>query len=128
MKAKKDGIKYFYDTYALMAIARGEEDYLPYSDQQFILTSIMNVYELYYSMIKDGMIDQAELFVRDLAGCCLEITPRTIMMASHLRKEHSKKKISYIDSLGYVLALREGIPFLTGDKEFKNLPNVKFIK
>ena len=46
------------------------------------------------------------------------------------RKELKEKglNISYIDAIGYTISLERGIKFLTGDKEFKNLPNVEFIK
>ena len=42
--------------------------------------------------------------------------------------ENKKKDLSYIDALGYNMALKNKIPFLTGDKEFKDLPNVIFVK
>ncbi len=49
--------------------------------------------------------------------------------ASRLRLELKKerKNLSLVD-LGYVIALRLGIPFLTGDKAFENMPNVGCVK
>ena len=32
------------------------------------------------------------------------------------------------DCVGYVVAKRVGVKFLTGDREFKDMPNVEFVK
>ena len=39
-----------------------------------------------------------------------------------------KRKPSYIDCIGYMVAKRLNIKFLTGDKDFEDLDNVKFVK
>jgi predicted nucleic acid-binding protein len=36
--------------------------------------------------------------------------------------------VSYTDALGYYLAGRMKIPFLTGDRWFKDLKNVEFVR
>ena len=50
--------------------------------------------------------------------------------ASALRIELKKRgrNLSLIDALGYVLAKRLGIPFLTGDREFKDLDGVEYVR
>jgi PIN domain nuclease of toxin-antitoxin system len=47
-----------------------------------------------------------------------------------LRKEASAKglKLSTIDCVGYSVAKRLDIPFLTGDCEFAEMDNVKFVR
>jgi len=39
-----------------------------------------------------------------------------------------KLNINYVDAIGYSISFDSGIKFLTGDNEFKNLPNVEFVK
>ena len=36
--------------------------------------------------------------------------------------------LSYADCIGYVIARREGMKFLTGDAAFKRLENVEFVR
>jgi predicted nucleic acid-binding protein len=38
------------------------------------------------------------------------------------------RSLSYADCVGYITARKFGIPFLTGDKEFKDMEGVIFIK
>jgi len=57
-------------------------------------------------------------------------TDEDYVEASALRIELKKqgKNLSLIDALGYVLAKRLGIPFLTGDRDFENLDRVEYVK
>ena len=41
---------------------------------------------------------------------------------------HRKQDLSMTDCVGYVVAKRLGVKFLTGDKEFRNFQNVEFVK
>ena len=47
-----------------------------------------------------------------------------------LRKEASGKgkKFSTIDCVGYSVARRLDMPFLTGDREFSDMEHVKFVR
>jgi len=42
--------------------------------------------------------------------------------------KNMKLNINYVDAIGYSISFDSGIKFLTGDNEFKNLPNVEFVK
>jgi len=128
MNQEKTGTELFYDTYALYALACGWPSYQKYAKGKIITTSIMNLYELYYSLCKDSNNKLAEEFLQRLQSSCIVITFDAIKSASLFRLRNIKKRMSYIDCLGYKLAMQKGIKFLTGDKEFANLPNVEFIK
>ena len=39
-----------------------------------------------------------------------------------------KKKLSTPDSFGYITAQKYGLKFLTGDKQFKGMNGVEFVK
>ena len=118
----------FYDTYALYAIALGEPNYQLYSKGYSILTTIMNLYELYYTLSNEGHTSLAEELFYRLLPACVKINPEDIKNAAHLRLTNKKKNWSYIDSLGYTIALKENVSFLTGDKGFKDTPKVTYIK
>lgn len=45
-----------------------------------------------------------------------------------LKQRLMRKKLSYADCLGYIIALREKIEFFTGEDDFKGLHNVEFVK
>ncbi len=49
-------------------------------------------------------------------------------MKMRLRLKAGKTSLSYADALGYHLAKKLGMKFLTGDDAFKHLPNVEFVK
>jgi predicted nucleic acid-binding protein len=49
-------------------------------------------------------------------------------MKLRLALEKKKLDISYVDALGYYLAKKHGVKFLTGDRHFKDLDNVEFVK
>ena len=44
------------------------------------------------------------------------------------RAESKSRDLSYVDCIGYVIAMRNNIRFLTGDRQFRNLPNVTFVR
>jgi len=128
MNQKTTGIKLFYDTYALYAIALGKESYRIYVKDHKIFTSLMNLYELYYTLLKEDRKDLAEEFFNRLQGNCIDIKGSTIKKASELRMKEIKRKMSYIDCLGYSLAKENEMKFLTGDKEFEKFEDVMFVK
>ena len=49
-------------------------------------------------------------------------------MNQRFKIKNIKRSLSYADCIGYIIALRYGIKFLTGDKEFETLENVEFVK
>ena len=88
----------------------------------------MNVYELYYSLLKDNNEELANQFFSKLLSKCVEIKPEAIKEAAKFRNKEIRRKLSYIDCLGYIIAKEQGVKFLTGDKEFESLSNVLFVK
>jgi len=58
----------------------------------------------------------------------VEIKDDDFKIANAFKAAHKKKKLSYVDCLGYVMAQARNIKVLTGDKQFKDLPGVEFMK
>lgn len=48
--------------------------------------------------------------------------------ASRFKLQYKKRNLSMTDCIGYILAKKLGIKFLTGDKEFEDMENVEFVK
>ncbi|MBS3125416.1 PIN domain-containing protein [Candidatus Woesearchaeota archaeon] len=117
---------YFYDSYALVEIARDTLPYQPYQQGTFVLC-IFNLYEFYHSLFRHEP-QLAESFFDRLWEACVEITPDDIKEAAQFRLKHHKERFSYADALGYILARRRGLTFLTGDKAFEGLTGVEFVK
>jgi predicted nucleic acid-binding protein len=119
---------FFFDTYALYALGHGSRNYSTLTQGSRIATSYMNLYELYYRLYQDGDGAFAEELFKTLISAAVQPSPESIKDAAKFRLQHVKKRFSYIDCLGYILAKELELPFLTGDEGFKGLPNVKFVK
>ena len=117
---------YFFDTYALCEIARGSSHYQEFSQGIELTTTLVNVYELYYVLCRDNEPELAEKFFNLLIPCCVEILPEDVKVATSIKR--NGKNLSYIDALGYSVALRAGLQFVTGDEGFRGAKNVAFIK
>ena len=128
MNHAKAGHKFFLDTYALYELARGNEKYKEYFAGIESITTIMNLYELYYSLVKDDLPLIAENFFQRFLPVCVEIEPSTVKESALFRLQNKKLGLSYVDALGYMTAKKHSAIFLTGDEAFKKLSNVKFVK
>ena len=58
----------------------------------------------------------------------LSISVKDILRASDFRRKYRKEKLSMTDCIGYAVAERSEMKFLTGDEKFKNKKNVEFVK
>src|SRR3989344_678178 len=127
MKQEKDGIKYFWDTYALVELENGNPKYARYSDEPVVL-SIFNLVEIFWVILNQFSEKEAEEVYDTYKTAVVEINDETLKEAiKFIKKIYKNKKISYADSIGYTYALRNNLRFLTGDKEFEDLDNVEFV-
>jgi len=120
---------YFLDTYAIIEIIRGNSSYKDYSKEKFITTR-QNLMELYYYFLRVKDEASAEKYFNLFLPACVEVDDDTIKNAMKLRFKLRKEKnlISYIDCLGYSIALSRNVRFLSGEKHFLGLKNVEFVK
>lgn len=118
---------YFLDTYAMIEIVKGNKAYEKFSEQE-LFTCIFNLYEFYFSLLRNFNEEVAKKFFSEFKSKTIEIEDSHIFSASKSKLKHIKKKLSYSDCLGYAIALDYGMRFLTGDNEFKNFENVEFVK
>jgi len=118
----------FHDTFALLELANGNPAYVPYAGLP-VYTHQFNVYEFVAAGLRER---HSEAAVREQVHAMnpnlLEATLDDLIRASHFRLEHASRRLSYVDALGYVLAKRHGLRFLTGDRQFQDLPRVEFAR
>ena len=120
-------VTYFLDSYAIMELIKGNKAYLPYLEVEFV-TTIMNLYEVYYNLLKVSSEEEAYRRFMEFRDAVIEVRDEHIFLASKFRMKNSTKDISYIDSLGYAIAMTGRLRFLTGDKAFEQMKNVAFVK
>lgn len=118
---------YFFDSYAIVEIIKGNPNYQKYADC-IIITTKLNLFEVCYSLLRDGKTAEIDDFLNYSSDYIVDFNKSLIKEAAFLRVEHRKKNISMADCVGYCLARVLGIKFLTGDKEFEHFENVEFVK
>ncbi len=121
---------YFADTYALIESLKGNVQFKNRLIKKGFITTRLNLLELFYDAVKEGQEENGEEYYNSLLPNVVEIEDETIKKAAKLRYELKKsgKNVSYIDVIGYQIAIERRIKFITGDKEFKDLENVEFLK
>ena len=118
-------MRYFFDTYALIEITKNNPNYVKYSDE-IVSTTMFNLVELYYSILRDFGQEKAKDVYFKFKECTIQANDNIIFEAMKLKL--SNKKLSYVDCIGYCCALKGSMNFLTGDKEFKDMQSVEFVK
>ena len=118
---------YFFDSYALIEIVRGNPGYQEYVHAS-CLTTKMNLLEVVYAFLREEKIEAALTIVKEFQNKVIEPDAFTMIEIAAWKLQEKPKTFSFIDCLGYVLAKKMGIPFLTGDEEFKDKENVVFVR
>lgn len=119
---------FFFDTYAFVEIVKQNKNYEPYKKDKGIVTTILNLMELHYSLLRTVGKEQADKHFDRLLPFVIQIPNQVIKKANEFKFMQKRKKLSYVGCIGYVLSKRMNIKFLTGDKEFKDLDNVEFVR
>lgn len=120
-------MKFFYDTYALIEIHKGNLSYQPYAQGEFVL-SYLNILELMYHFVRTGERQEGERYIRYLSAFVIDIPTALIWKAMELKWQKKSEDLSFTDCIGYIYAQTCGIKFLTGDERFRDRPQVEFVK
>ena len=120
-------VKYFFDTYAIIEILNQNPTYEKYKNKRATIT-VFNLAEIYYSCLNTLEESEANKIYEVYKDAVVKISDSILKEAIKFRKENKKRDLSYADCIGYIYALKNKMKFLTGDKEFENLPNVEFAK
>jgi uncharacterized protein len=116
---------YFFDTYAFFEIIHGNPNYKKYEDVN-VITSLFNLAELNYGLKKEKDQKTADNITEKYRVFLVDVTLDDIKSAMDMKMKN--KCLSIPDVIGYIVAKRNNAIFLTGDKEFKDLSNVEFVK
>jgi uncharacterized protein len=127
MSSTESKNKYFFDSYAIIEIINQAPQYEKLKDVQ-IITNVLCLGEVYYYFLKLHNKQTADFWIEKLKVDILAITKEITIEASQLKFEHKERNFSYPDCIGYISALRNNMLFLTGDREFRDMNNVEFIK
>jgi len=119
---------YFFDTYALSEIISGNKNYDKYKND-IITTSTLNISEFYYFLLRAYNKKTADYLIKKLDFRLINIIKIELAVeASKFKFENKKEKLSYVDCIGYILAEKFNMKFLTGDEKFEYKKNVEFVK
>lgn len=121
-------MSYFLDSYAMYSYLEGNDRLSPYFADEGLLTSSFNIAELYYHLLLKKGEKLADEWTIPFISVSTNPSPLTIKNAMKFRLANKKKNFSYADCIGYQLAKERNLKFLTGDEQFKGLPNVEFVK
>ena len=118
---------YFLDTQAFIELIKGNERYKQFINGNF-RTTILNLYELYFNILKEFNERKAKEYFEKYYLSIIEIKKEQVFKAAKFKLENKKNNLSYVDALGYEISKFENFKFLTGEKEFENMPNIEFVR
>ena len=119
--------QFFFDSYAFFEIIKGNPEYGKYINSKPITTKI-NLFELYHGLLKRFDEETGINYLNKYFPFVIEFDKDIIITAANFKYLNKKRNLSMVDCIGYALSNKLGIKFLTGDKEFEDLPNVEFVK
>lgn len=119
---------YFFDSYAFYEIVEGNPNYEQYCRDVVIYTTRLNLMELHYGLLIKYGKKTADALYDKLLQYVIDIDDTVIKKANEFRSVFRKRKLSYVDCIGYIISQSIGVLFLTGDQQFKDMDNVEFVK
>lgn len=121
---------YFYDSYAIIEYFDKNPKYKRYFTEHTGILTVPNLMEVSYGLHKHfgfkSTVAALEAFLPRVVS--FELPDIDEAMKLRFALEKKKLDISYVDALGYYLAKKHGIKFLTGDRHFEHMDNVEYVK
>lgn len=120
----------FADSYAIIEMLKGNRNYQSFR-QELLVTTEFNICEVGFALCRDYPLDASRVLKKVRSRIVIQATKdEDYCSGAGIRKQASAegKKLSTIDCVGYAVANRLKMPFLTGDHEFKDMQNVHFVK
>lgn len=122
-------MQYFLDTYALIEILSGNENYKKYPfDQEQAICTLFNLMEAHFYFLRKSGKEKADEAYELLKPLAVKIDDISLKEANSFKLKNLKKRLSFADCIGYITALRLNAKFITGDYAFKDFENVEFVK
>jgi len=118
------------DSFAFIALFEDNERYRRLFSRGGIVTTAMNVLEIYGNLLRRYGREEALGFASPVLPMVVDVPPETALPAAEFRLRMSKegRPCSHIDAWGWAAAKALGRKFLTGDPAFKGVDNVEFVR
>lgn len=116
--------RYFFDASAIIRVYDDDPSFAPFVNEPMV-TERGHVYEFARHTLKTRNASEARAALLDLRTDRVEPTDADLVEAAKLSAKSSR--LSAQDALGYVLARRERLTFLTTDRAFRGLPGVEIV-
>jgi predicted nucleic acid-binding protein len=120
--------KFYFDTYALIEISKGNPKYEPYKEGIKVILNKLNLLEFSYFVMREGKANYAKEIFNNFPKFNVDYDEEILIKAAEMRFRFSKEKLSFIDCIGYNLAKKNNAKFLTGDEKFRHKEGVEFVK
>ena len=122
--------KVFADTYAFFAVLDGATAYRPHMADGEVVTTALNALEFAYGLHRRGHGRRLDDLLPPILDLVVEPGDEIPSKAALFKVERlaAGARCSYVDAWGYATARSMGLPFLTGDEDFRGVPGVKFVK
>ena len=116
---------FFFDTYAFFEVINGNPNYKPYTEAK-VITTVFNLAELNYNLKKEKDKKIVDDYTDKYSKFVVEVSIEDIKRAMDFKTMH--RKLSIPDAIGYIIAKKHDVKFLTGDKDFEDMENVEFVR
>ena len=116
----------YLDTYVLAEIASGNNACTHYIGEDFVITDL-TLAEFYWVLLRDQGASLADFWFEKLKDYAVPAVKHILIKAMAFRHLHKKKNLSFFDCVGYIFALENHVPFVTGDKEFRTFDGVEHL-
>src|SRR5438067_140892 len=116
--------RYFFDASAIIRVYEDDPAFAPYV-AEVVVTERGHVYEFARHTLKTRNAREARAALADLRAERIEPTDNDLVEAAKLAARDAA--LSAQDALGYVLARRERLTFLTTDRAFRGMPGVEIV-
>jgi predicted nucleic acid-binding protein len=120
--------KFFYDSYAVLAYLSDNDRYSAYFEKDTGVLTRLNLLEIHYAILREHGTRAAHEVLEAYSNREIEFSLQDIEAAMKLRHALRNLELSCADALGYHIAKKEGMKFLTGDRAFEGLPGVEFVR
>src|SRR3989344_1735184 len=107
-------MKYFFDSSAVLEIIGKNSKYSKFQDA-LLITTALNLAEVHNVLLRAHNEQTADYWARHLEFHFFEITLEIAIESSKFKHKHKKENLSYADCIGYILALRNNLIFVTSD-------------
>jgi ribonuclease VapC len=121
------------DSFALLAYLKKENDFEKVKDAfiwsqkrgQKLLMNDINIGETYYIIARERGLEASDYFLQNILGTLpIKVVSNSYQEVIEAAKIKAQYPISYADAFIVATALREQVPVLTGDPEFKKVEHL----